>query len=84
MDLNLSRFVDSEFIRRRQDLEKFYRLNGAIYISKVDVLKEKKSFYGKHSYAYIMEQRESIDIDSELDFEYVEFLVNKFYKNNEK
>ncbi len=84
VDLNLSRFVDSEFIRRRQDLEKFYRLNGAIYISKVDVLKEKKSFYGKHSYAYIMEQRESIDIDSELDFEYVEFLVNKFYKNNEK
>ena len=31
-----------------------------------------------------MEQKESIDIDSELDFEYVEFLINRFYKNNEK
>ena len=65
-------------------MSKFYRLNGAIYISKVSILREIQSFYGKYSYAFIMEQKESIDIDSELDFEYVEFLINRFYKNNEK
>ncbi len=77
-DLNLSRFIKNESIKRRQDLEKFYRVNGAIYISKVNALREKHSFYGRLSFAFIMEQKESIDIDLELDFEYVEFLMNRF------
>ncbi len=81
-DLNLFRFIKNENLKRRQDLEKFYRVNGAIYISKVNILREKQSFYGKLSYAFIMEQKESIDIDSELDFEYVEFLMSRLYENN--
>lgn len=76
-DLNMEGFIKSDNNLRRQDLGKFYRLNGAIYISKVRTLKETLSFYGKNSYAYIMEQRESVDIDTELDFEYAEFLINK-------
>lgn len=74
-DLNLFGFIKSGNNLRRQDLKKFYRLNGAIYISKVSILKNIQSFYGKKSYAYIMGQRESIDIDTELDFEYAEFLI---------
>lgn len=74
-DLNLFGFIKSGNNLRRQDLKKFYRLNGAIYISKVSILKNIRSFYGKKSYAYIMGQRESIDIDTELDFEYAEFLI---------
>ena len=83
-DLNFFNLIKSDNLLRRQELSKFYRLNGAIYISKVSILREIQSFYGKYSYAFIMEQKESIDIDSELDFEYVEFLINRFYKNNEK
>ena len=58
-------------------MQKFYRLNGAIYISKVTTLKKLGSFYGKNSYAYIMKQSESIDIDTELDFEYADFLLKR-------
>lgn len=76
-DLNMFGFIARQNDRRRQDLAKYYRLNGAIYISKVNVLKQLKSFYGERSYAYIMDQKESIDIDTELDFEYVEFLMEK-------
>ncbi len=77
-DLNLLSFVKSEYLNRRQDLESYYRLNGAIYISKVGVLRKLQTFYGKKSYAYIMGQRESVDIDTELDFEFVEFImINK-------
>lgn len=83
-DLKLFKLIKSDNLLRRQELSKFYRLNGAIYISKVSVFREIQSFYGRDSYAFIMEQKESIDIDSELDFEYVEFLANKFYKYNEK
>ena len=74
-DLNLSSFVKGKYLNRRQDLEIFYRLNGAIYISKVGVLRELQTFYGKNSYAYIMGQKESVDIDTELDFKFVESVM---------
>lgn len=79
-DLNMSGFIKSSNDLRRQELGQYYRLNGAIYISKVDVLREIQSFYGRNSYAYIMQQIESVDIDSELDLEYAEFLIKKAYK----
>lgn len=53
---------------RRQELPTYYRLNGAIYLSKVDYFMKFKNFFGKKSYAYIMDQKKSIDIDTELDF----------------
>ncbi len=76
-DWSLFEFIKSENNLRRQELQKFYRLNGAIYISKVTTLKKLGSFYGKNSYAYIMKQSESIDIDTELDFEYADFLLKR-------
>jgi len=76
-DLNMSRFIKSENNLRRQDLVKYYRLNGAIYISNVNRLRQIQSFYGEKSYAYIMGRNESVDIDTEQDFEFVEFLLNR-------
>ncbi|MFA5524731.1 MAG: hypothetical protein WDA24_10280, partial [Tissierellales bacterium] len=60
---------------RRQELPKYYRLNGAIYICKTDYFLEHKYFYGKNSYAYIMDKKRSIDIDDELDFKIAEILL---------
>ncbi len=74
-DLNMAGFIRSEHNVRRQDLETCYRLNGAIYISKVSTFLQIQTFYGSNSYAYIMEQNESIDIDSELDFRIAELLL---------
>lgn len=76
-DLSLSGFIKSADNCRRQSMKKYYRVNGAIYISKENVLREIQSFYGRNSYAYIMEQRESIDIDTEMDFEYAEFIMKR-------
>lgn len=80
-DLNMSRFIRSENNLRRQDLQNYYRLNGAIYISNVSKLRQICSFYGEKSYAYIMSQNESIDIDTEQDFAYAEFLLGRQIKN---
>ena len=74
-DLSLFGFIKPENLIRRQELGTYYRLNGAIYISKVSILKEIQSFYGRNSYAYIMDQRESVDIDTELDFKFAELLL---------
>lgn len=68
-DLRLDNFISEEAKRAcRQNLPKYYRLNGAIYMGKTDRFCENKSFLGKNCVAYIMSQNDSVDIDSELDF----------------
>ena len=77
-------FIDSKSMRQRQAGEKFYRLNGAIYIVSTKRFKEDKYLYKKGSFAYIMDQNRSIDIDTELDFEIAEVLIgrrNDFQQN---
>jgi len=61
---------------RRQDLKKFYRLNGAIYLVKTDYFIRYRDYYKSKSYAFIMDRSRSVDIDNIDDFRYVEFLMN--------
>ncbi|MDT3387198.1 MAG: acylneuraminate cytidylyltransferase family protein [Bacteroidota bacterium] len=58
----------------RQALPKFYRINGAIYLLKTEELYTNKMFREK-SYAYIMPQERSIDIDTDYDFTIAEVLM---------
>ncbi|MDX4058011.1 acylneuraminate cytidylyltransferase family protein [Aliarcobacter skirrowii] len=69
-DGNMRGFLREEILNKRsQDLEKYYRLNGAIYICKTEKLLENKSFFLKENiFAYIMDRKSSIDIDEEIDF----------------
>jgi CMP-N-acetylneuraminic acid synthetase len=66
--------------KRRQDIPKYYRLNGAIYLAKADYLMKTKDWYEKNSYAYIMEKENSLDIDTELDLQILDYLMSKKYK----
>ena len=61
-------FISLDAQKRRQDAGKYYRLNGAIYIVNVKRFKEEKNLYQKGSFAYIMSQERSVDIDTEIDF----------------
>jgi len=76
-DLNMSNFLRDEIKNKRsQDLPKFYRLNGAIYICKTDKFLEEKTFFIKNNiYAYIMDRKSSIDIDDEIDFKLAKVLI---------
>ena len=69
--LSMQGFLRDEVLNKRsQDLEKYYRLNGAIYICKTKKLLEERSFLLKNSiFAYIMSREYSIDIDEKIDFE---------------
>ena len=51
-----------------------YKTNGAIYLTRRDVLTEQGSFYGSRAHGFIMPPERSIDIDTRLDFEMAEFL----------
>lgn len=62
---------------RRQDMKPMYVRNGALYISAVELLKERKLIIGDTPLLYVMPKERSIDVDSMMDFEYIEFLMKK-------
>jgi CMP-N,N'-diacetyllegionaminic acid synthase len=69
-------FINQDAMKQRQAGGKFYRLNGAIYIVNCEKFKTDRYFYQSGSFAYIMPQERSIDIDTALDFRMAEFLIN--------
>lgn len=82
-DNRMEGFIRSEMVgKRRQDLPTYYRLNGAIYMCRIDYSSDMRfELYGKGSYAYIMSQKKSVDIDTEYDFALTEQIINFFSCN---
>jgi CMP-N,N'-diacetyllegionaminic acid synthase len=68
-------------ILRRQDSPKCYDLNASIYIWTRDAILNKDTIFGEGCGLYVMPEERSIDIDNEIDFEFVEFIMNKRLKN---
>jgi CMP-N,N'-diacetyllegionaminic acid synthase len=81
--LAMNNFLSDEVINKRsQDLEIFYRLNGAIYICKTNKLLQEESFFlKKNIFAYKMNKESSIDIDEELDFKLAKLILTQRYNN---
>jgi len=63
----------------RQEYKKTYRPNGMIFIFNYSALKKYKNYYMINTYPMIIENKYDVDIDTILDFEYAEFLYDKFY-----
>jgi CMP-N-acetylneuraminic acid synthetase len=68
---------DGKLIKRRQDLPKVYRINGAVYVVKKDILINQKTLEPNKITGYIMETKKSIDIDNIEDFLLAEVLIRK-------
>jgi CMP-N,N'-diacetyllegionaminic acid synthase len=64
---------------RRQDAPKVYDMNASIYAyDRKYILDEKtKTVFSKRSMISIMQEWSAFDIDTEADFEFIEFLVSK-------
>lgn len=65
-----------EIKTNRQDLEKSYILNGAIYLSTTASMKKSHSFYCSDTRGYLMPRDRSIDIDTLYDFLIAEALLS--------
>lgn len=72
-------FTNFDSMKRRQDTEKYYRLNGAIYIINIQKFRYDRCFYQEGSFAYIMPQSRSVDIDTELDFKLASVILGGGY-----
>lgn len=61
--------------QQRQIQKKYYRPNGAIYIAAIPEFRKDQFLYREGAYAYIMPKERSVDIDTEFDFMFAEFLL---------
>ena len=77
--LSMESFINEEAINKRsQDLQKYFRPNGAIYLCDVKRLLKEESFYiSSDIYAYKMTRENSIDIDESIDFKLAEVLIKE-------
>lgn len=66
-----------ERVYRRQDSPRCYDMNASIYIWTREFLFQKRQVFGDRTALYVMPEDRSIDIDSELDLEFVTFLMSK-------
>ena len=69
-------FIDKNVeSNRRQDMPVIYKENGAIYISKYDILMKKGRIMGEKIKPFIMSEDTSLDIDTHLDFKIAECMM---------
>ena len=64
---------------RRQDFQKVFRHNGAIYLIETKAFKEMKSFETENTFAYVMDRVSSVDIDTEDDFRLAEYYLGRSF-----
>ena len=76
---SMDNFLDENIINTRsQDLEEYYRINGAIYINNIKrLLNENRFIFSNNIYGYKMEQLKSIDIDTKFDLLFAETILKE-------
>jgi CMP-N,N'-diacetyllegionaminic acid synthase len=75
----LKPLLDKEFTaKQRQDLPDVYILNGAIYTIYTDILFNTRNFVPDGTVPFIMPKERSVDVDYQMDLDFVEFLLHKY------
>jgi len=67
-------------IKNRQYVNPLYRENGSIYLLTRDLIMKKNKITGDKVGFLIMKNDESVDIDTNIDFEFAEFLYKKIFQ----
>ena len=75
---DLKKLLNVSSTCRRQDMPKYYRVNGAIYINKILDINNNTSF-NDNEIPYIMPQERSVDIDEPIDM-----VIAEYYLGNNK
>ena len=76
-DCRLEEFVPCPLVyARRQDLPPAFALNGAIYISRRELLKASKSLCPAGALAYVMPEERSLQIDTDWDLRLASCVLN--------
>lgn len=63
--------------KRRQDFQDYYKVNGAIYINKINDNLNKNTSLNDNKLAYVMDSKYDVDIDELLDLHIAELVMKK-------
>lgn len=78
-DGSLTAYRSTKIDLPRQKLPTYYRLNGAIFIRRVEYSDNNTvKTLSDPEYAYIMKKHVSVDIDTQDDFEYAQYLMQQY------
>lgn len=80
----MERVLETPMAMRRQDLPPVFALNGALYLARVDWLRETRSFLSRETQAYVMPRHRSAEVDDEYDWRQVERLIGETLGNRGK
>ncbi len=72
-----------KIVKNRQYVDPLYRENGGIYLFTRNLIMEKNKITGGNVGFIIMENNESIDIDTNEDFEFAEFQYKKKFQKGD-
>lgn len=75
---NLVPLLDRNSTCRRQNMPRYYRVNGCIYINKIEEINDKTSF-NDNKLAYIMQKNHAVDIDELVDLSVAEYYLKSQY-----
>lgn len=73
----LKNFILKNNQKNKQAYIKTYIPNGALFVFKLSLIEQKKTYYSGKTYAYLMPKERSIDIDDDFDFEMAQYLMGK-------
>lgn len=76
---NLENLLNCESTVRRQEMPEYYKVNGVIYINKLNQNFNKNTSLNDNKTPYIMDEKYSVDIDDLIDLE-----IAKLYLKNNK
>jgi len=74
--VNIVKRLDKSPVRR-QDAPQVYDANASIYIWKREALLDNDTLITEKTSLYVMPEERSVDIDTELDWDFVEFILSK-------
>ncbi len=63
--------------KMRQDIDAEYRENGSIYVTRTKLFQKENNRLGGKISLYVMKEDQAAEIDTQTDFDYVEFLIKK-------
>ena len=80
--IDIVKKLEKSFVRR-QDAPKVYDMNASIYIWKREAILKYDTLFLDSTSLYVMPEERSVDIDTELDWDFVEYMVEKLAKVND-
>ena len=76
-EMRLEPLLKIEEANCRQQLPPAYVLNGALYLASRSFLQSEKKLVTEETLGYVMPQERSVDIDTQLDLQWAEFLLQQ-------